>query len=109
MSYEQQKHQIDAQHANQIRMINEQKRILRGHVLAFLEHQRQATIALRAINEIGLLENEGNPFTFAIQGESQLRYSTTNSVGAKPAFESGEFSQVIEDAQQAINANGYIV
>jgi hypothetical protein len=97
--------------------INEQKQILRGHVLAFLEHQRQATIALRAINEIGLLENEGNPLPHAIQGESQLRHWTTTdsvvlfggSLGISPAFESGEFSDVIADAQQAIQANGYIV
>lgn len=90
--------------------INEQKRILRGHVLAFLEHQRQATIALRAINEIGLLENEGNPLPYSIKGESMLAHWTTkNSLGISPAFESGEFNQVIEEAQRAITINGYIV
>jgi len=90
--------------------INEQKRILRDHVLAFLEHQRKATIALRAINEIGLLENDGNPLPRSIQGESVLRHwTTTNSLGLSPAFEHGEFSDVIEDAQEAIKANGYIV
>jgi hypothetical protein len=91
--------------------INEQKRILRDHVLAFLNHQRKATIALRAINEIGLLENEGNPLPRMIQGEAMLRHWTTiNSLGLSPAFnEHGEFSDVIDDIQQAINANGYIV
>ena len=92
--------------------IKEQKRILRGHVLAFLEHQRMATEALRAINEIGLRENEGNPLPHAIQGEEMLRHWATYDCGL-PAFHapfiSGEFRQVIEDAQQAINANGYIV
>jgi hypothetical protein len=94
--------------------INEQKEILRGHVLAFLEHQRQATIALRAINEIGLLENEGNPFESAIQGEDSLRNLSAKRIGrngdySSPVFESGEFMEVIEDAKQAIEANGYIV
>lgn len=94
--------------------IKEQKQILRGHVLAFLEHQRQATIALRAINEIGLLENEGNPFESAIQGEDSLRCLSAKGIGrngdySSPVFESGEFSDVIADANQAIQANGYIV
>jgi hypothetical protein len=91
--------------------INEQKRILRGHVLAFLEHQRKASIELRAINEIGLLENEGNPLPRMIQGESMLRHWTTvNSLGLSPAFnEHGEFSDVIDDIQQAINMNAHIV
>jgi len=65
---------------------------------------------LRAINEIGLLENDGNPLPHSIQGESVLRHwTTTDSLGLSPAFESGEFSEVIADANQAINANGYIV
>jgi len=90
--------------------INEQKQILRGHVLAFLEHQRKATEALRAINEIGLLENEGNPLPHAIQGEERLcLWTAIKEEGFMPAFESGEFSDVIADANQAINVNGYIV
>jgi hypothetical protein len=90
--------------------IKEQKQILRGHVLAFLEHQRQATIALRAINEIGLLENDGNPLPHSIQGEERLcLWTAIKEEGLSPAFESGEFSQVIADANQAIDANGYIV
>jgi hypothetical protein len=91
--------------------INQQKQILRGHVLAFIEHQRKATSALRAINEIGLLENDGNPLPRMIQGEAMLRHWTTvNSLGLSPAFnEHGEFSDVIDDIQQAINANAHIV
>lgn len=90
--------------------IKEQKQILRDHVLAFIEHQRKAIQALRAINEIGLLENDGNPLPRSIQGESMLRHwTTTNSLGLSPAFEHGEFSDVIDDIQQAININGYIV
>ena len=90
--------------------INEQKRILRDHVLAFLEHQRKATIALRAINEIGLLENEGNPFKHAIAGEDMLRWaSTTGLVAFHAPFRAGEFSDVIDDIQQAININAHIV
>lgn len=93
--------------------INEQKRILRGHVLAFLEHQRKATEALRAINEIGLLENEGNPFESAIKGENSLRHAITlpsfRNGSPYAIFAPGEFNQVIEEAQQAIEANGYIV
>jgi hypothetical protein len=84
--------------------INEQKRILRAHVLAFLEHQRKATIALRAINEIGLLENEGNPFPRMIQGESMLRHYSENAFN-----DNGEFSDVIADAQGAIDSNAHIV
>jgi len=90
--------------------IKQQKQVLRDHVRSFLVHQRQATIALRAINEIGLLENEGNPLPRMIQGESMLRHwTTTNSMGLSPAFEHGEFSDVIDDIQQAINMNAHIV
>jgi hypothetical protein len=90
--------------------INEQKRILREQVIAFIEHQRKATMALVCINEICLLENDGNPLPRSIQGESMLRHWTTiDSLGLSPAFEENEFSHAIEDAQQAINANGYIV
>ena len=91
--------------------INEQKRILRDHVLAFLDHQRKATIALRAINEIGLLENEGNPLPRMIQGEAMLRHYATPGLLAfhAPFNEHGEFSDVIDDIQQAININAHIV
>ena len=91
--------------------INEQKLILRGHVLAFLEHQRKATEALRAINEIGLMENEGNPFPRMIQGEAMLRhYASPGFVAFHAPFnEHGEFSDVISDIQQAIDMNAHIV
>ena len=94
--------------------INKQKRILRNHVLAFLKHQRKATEALRAINEIGLRENEGNPFPHDIQGEENLAHWATyvceleNRLIPAP-FIFGEFAFVVEEAQQAIEANGYIV
>ena len=89
--------------------INKQKRILRGHVLAFLKHQRKATEALRAINEIALLENEGNPFPHAIQGEEMLRHWATCGLPAFHApFESGEFAFIVDEAQRAMKANNYI-
>lgn len=91
--------------------INEQKRILEGHVLAFLKHQRLATEALRAINEIALLENEGNPFPRMIQGEAMLRHWATPGLPAfdAPFNEHGEFSDVIDDIQKAIDMNAHIV
>ena len=91
--------------------INQQKQILRDHVLAFLDHQRKATAALRAINEIGLLENEGNPFPRMIQGEAMLRHYATPGLPAfhAPFDDQGEFSDVIDDIQQAININAHIV
>ena len=76
----------------------------------FLEHQRKATEALRAINEICLQENEGNPFPHAIVGEDMLRHWATCGLPAFHApFISGEFAFVVEEAQQAIEANNYIV
>lgn len=91
--------------------IKQQNQILRKHVIAFLKHQRAATLALQAINEIGLRENEGNPYRHPIQGEDMLRYASTGD--GVPAFHApfvpGEFSDVIEQAQNAINANAYIV
>ena len=91
--------------------INEQKRILRDHVLAFIEHQRKATSALLAINEIGLLENDGNPLPRMIQGEAMLRHYATPGLPAfhAPFDDQGEFSDVIDDIQQAININAHIV
>lgn len=97
--------------------IREQKRILRNHVIAFLELQRQATEHLRAINTIGLRENDGNPLPCMIQGESMLRHWSTITLspagidgdGGAPFNDQGEFSDVISDIQQAIDINAHIV
>lgn len=99
--------------------ITKQKRILRNHVIAFLEHQRKATEHLRAINAIGLLENDGNPLPRMIQGESMLRHWSTVTLspagspidgdGGAPFNDQGEFSDVIADIQQAIDINAHIV
>lgn len=99
--------------------ITEQKRILRNHVIAFLEHQRKATEHLRAINTIGLRENDGNPLPCMIQGESMLRHWSTITLspagspidgdGGAPFNDQGEFSDVISDIKQAIAWNDYIV
>lgn len=99
--------------------IREQKRILRNHVIAFLEHQRKATEHLRAINAIGLLENDGNPLPCMIQGEAMLRHWSTITLspagspidgdGGAPFDNNGEFSDVIADIQQAIDINAHIV
>lgn len=41
---------------------SQQIQALRDHVAAYIKHQSAANAAALAIAEIGLLENEGNPF-----------------------------------------------
>ena len=74
-----------------------------------MQHQTIATDLLNQINTIGLLENEGNPFTRAIKGEDDLLATIRIKGERLPAFVPGGFSTVIEDMKQAADNNGYIV
>jgi len=81
----------------------QQKALLKKHIKAFLKHQRKATLALREITEIGLLENEGNPWVSPISGEASLQSYSNN------AFQSGEVEDTINDAQIALNNSMIII
>jgi hypothetical protein len=84
----------------------EQNKRLARAVADFMYYQAKATAALREVTAIGLLENEGNPLPCPIRGEDQLRfYSRLGGTTIEP----GAFQDVIEDAEKAIDANGYIV
>lgn len=86
--------------------IKEQNKRLAALVKQYMKHQAKATAALREITAIGLLENEGNPITLAIRGEDMLRlYANDGGARLKP----GDFQEVIEEAEKAIDNAGYIV
>lgn len=86
---------------------DQQRKQLFMLIRIYLDTQRTATTTLRAINQIGLCENEGNPLNSAIQGEDALRaYATIEGVNP---FIPGEFQTAIDEAKKSLDANGYIV
>ncbi len=85
----------------------EQRTILREAVRKFIHHQKIATDLLDQINAIGLLENEGNPFTRSIKGEDDLH--ATIGLRGKRIFASGEFADIIENMKRTADMNGHIV
>jgi hypothetical protein len=89
--------------------MNQQARQFRRHLLAFMKHQAKATAALNKINAIGLRENKGNPLTSRLQGEDDVRLFATMHHGFDEPFKPGEFSDLIDEAKKALDANGYIV
>lgn len=81
----------------------QQKKILKDHVLKFLQHQVEANRHLQEIVSIGLLENEGNPLRSRIMGEDHLR-SICGGI-----FQPGEIDEVLEEAKRIQEASGWII
>lgn len=80
-----------------------QARILRKHLANFAIAQRKATEALRAINEIALCENDGNPLDSALQGTEAV----TCFAGFHYAPASAKINALLTEAQQALNASSH--
>jgi hypothetical protein len=79
-----------------------QARLLRKHLQVFVKAQAEATQALRAINEIALLENEGNPLPSSLLGSASV-------VGFAncPATTEDDLNDTLENARQALDASGH--
>ena len=86
--------------------MDKQNRRLGFLVCEFLQHQIKATAALQEINAICLLENEGNPMSYPIQGEDALiHFAQLGGTMVKP----GAFSDIVDEAKKTLDANGYVV
>jgi hemolysin activation/secretion protein len=83
-----------------------QATLLRKHILAYVNAQAKATEALRAINEIAMLENNGNPLHSALQGTHAVIGFAEEGYTAEPISED-ELDTLMSEAEQAINASGY--
>jgi len=81
-----------------------QARILRKHLNAFVKAQAKATEALRAINEIALLENEGNPLTRPLLGTDSV---VSFSQSVRVLKDDKSVDDILTEAQQALDASGY--
>ena len=79
-----------------------QSAILRKHLRAFVKAQAKATEALRAINEIALCENDGNPLSSALQGTG----SVVGFAGCPDCYDLS-VNHTLEQARQALDASGY--
>lgn len=79
-----------------------QSAILRKHLRAFVKAQTKATEALRAVTEIAMCENDGNPLSSALQGSA----SVVGFAGCPQPFEVG-LNDTLEQARQALDASGY--
>jgi hypothetical protein len=79
-----------------------QARILRKHLNAFVKAQAKATKSLRAINEIAMCENDGNPLESALLGTSTV----LGFAGCPDRFEPS-VNDTLEEARQALDASGY--
>ena len=88
-----------------------QARILRKHLNAFVKAQAKATEALRAINEIALLENEGNPLTRPLLGtDSVVSFAQSVRVfkeSVRVLKDDKSVDDILTEARQALDASGY--
>jgi hypothetical protein len=82
--------------------------ILRKHLNAFVKAQAKATEALRAINEIALCENEGNPLPCALIGNSAVvGYSWRVLEGGCSYTFKLSLDDTLKNARKALETSAY--
>lgn len=83
-----------------------QATLLRKHLLAYENAQKKATEALRAINQIATLGNNGNPLHSALQGTHAVIGFAEEGYTAEPISEE-ELDTLMSEAEQALRFSDY--
>jgi hypothetical protein len=83
-----------------------QATLLRKHLLIYEESQRKATEALKAINAIAMLENEGSVLDKALRGTWSVIEFSNEGYTNEPIKEEN-LDRLMFEAEQALKFSGY--